>query len=199
MGRPEVLIPIAVNKSIYLENGCKVEAVAVKKPKKIIIPSQTALHETEHAYVAEKLGTGVRLVTIVPGPGYLGLTVLEEFNEVAAVAPHVNGRGGTGQDMLNARLSGTDENVAMSVARSITDPNREEINDLAGELQEKNTMTGAELRSSINSNSKKKNLEATVFIKLPSGEERKYEGFDVEKETVLVPDEIVDISRVSLN
>lgn len=66
--------------------------------------SSVATHETEHAVTAIVNGTPVESVTIIPGPGYNGLTKLARPDPIAAVAPHANGRDGTSHDVLLQNL-----------------------------------------------------------------------------------------------
>src|SRR5690349_20517754 len=56
----------------------------------------TARHEAKHVVAAMETGTSVSKVTIIPGEGYLGLTVLSSPNAIAALAPHSTGESGTG-------------------------------------------------------------------------------------------------------
>lgn len=137
--------------------------------------SSVARHEIEHAVTAVVNGTPVESVTIIPGPGYNGLTKLSRFDPIAAVAPFANGRSGTSHDIFITKLSGHNPEALSGIARSITDKNRPHIEEVALTLDEKKTLGGSEIVNIMNRVEKEKNKppvkKADIYITNPDGTE----------------------------
>lgn len=108
-------------------------------------PSDTATHEATHAVVARAHGTGVKKASVIPGPGYLGITELSNFDAVAAIAPHAMGHDGTGWDVYITQAQGHGVDTAGSVARGYVHAEKEVITEVAAHLDNKGTLSGYEI------------------------------------------------------
>lgn len=108
-------------------------------------PTDTAQHEATHAVVARANDTGVDEASIIPGPGYLGITKLTRFDAVAAMAPHAMGHDGTGWDVHITQLQGHSPNGAESVARRYAESEKEVIQEVAAHLDDKGTLSGSQI------------------------------------------------------
>ena len=78
----------------------------------------TARHEARHAVAAEANGTRVVFASIIPGPGYLGITQLSAFDAIAAAAPHAHGDSGTGHDVSIIEHAGESVGAAGAAAKN---------------------------------------------------------------------------------
>src|SRR5438309_2024694 len=84
------------------------------KPK-----SETSIHETRHGVAGIKNGSYVRRMSIIPGPGYLGITELDRFDAIAFMAPHAAGCDGTGHDVSVVAYMGHNPGVAAGAANAL--------------------------------------------------------------------------------
>lgn len=149
------------------------------------VAGRIARHEIKHAIVDPE---NVESITIIPGPGYLGLTQLRSPDPVAALAPHATGEGGTGHDVMVASFMTDNVSSAENVAKGIVQNNTEEIEQAASLLEEKKTMTGNELKQAINSVRNKEEVQkVTIFVKSPDGSERSVPNLDVKNDVVILP------------
>lgn len=185
---------VDIKKGWYGNNGFQIGA----KPetpdadKRRVVPSDTALHEATHTVPALVNGTPVEEVSIVPGPGYLGITKLGRPDPIAALAPHSTGHNGTGHDVFIASLMVNDIGPASNVAKSIAQSRQKEIAAVASLLEEKGTITGYEAKEAMDSvDRKKEENKATVFIKSPDGSEKRIPDVNVDNGVVIVPQEWV--------
>ncbi len=165
MPGPEVRI--GINETQYL-GKIKVTAEVEKKEK--VIPSSVARHEAKHAVAAEFNGTRVISATIIPGPGYLGLTRLSRPDAIAAAAPHATGSSGTSHDMRIVGLMGHDAAAVSSAARAIIDKNHEQVEAVATILEEKGTVTGSEIQYAIRDAEKKEDRVKIIVENLEDGD-----------------------------
>lgn len=197
MPNPEGL-RINIGETKFTPGGSKVSAVAIEdKPQSLQQPSSTARHEANHAVLAERNGTSVIDATVIPGPGYLGLTRLSRPDAIAAVGPHADGMGGTGHDVRIARLMGHHEASIGSIAKKIANENKSHIHAVATELDKKGTLGGSEIRSIIKSvDSKKENpvRRVEIFIKNENGDQRKIE-INSSNKTVMIPNTWYEVSN----
>lgn len=158
--------------------------------------SDTARHEAKHAVVAEANGTTVKRVSIVPGPGYAGITELTRHDPIAAMASH--GEKGTGHDRLITRLMGHSEDASARAAKEFINKNSEEIKAVAHALDKNKTLGGNEVRKIISQVSEEKNKprekKADVFITDANGGQKKIEDVSVVAGTVMVMGKWVDFS-----
>jgi len=163
----------------YLPDGGVLSAVAKPDRRKGLNkktnPSNTALHEATHAVVAAENGTPVENGTVIPGPGYLGLTKLGRPDPIAAVAPHADGMSGTSHDVKITNMMGHDESSLAGTARSIMNKNRAKIIKLANFLDGNKSATGSDVENIRRQvDNREKNEQNTdgieITIKRPSGE-----------------------------
>ncbi|HVF68958.1 MAG TPA: hypothetical protein VNA13_00150, partial [Xanthomonadales bacterium] len=163
MRNPES-VSISPTETKYLKSGTRISAYFAEK-KQLKTPSDTAQHEAKHAVVAILTNTGVESATIIPGPGYLGLTKLSGFNAAAAAAD-ADGHGGTGHDLFIISASGHDVGSARSVARSVISSNRDEAEATASLIEERGIVSGIEIDQTIKEVRSKRGLdEVILFIK----------------------------------
>lgn len=155
------------------------------------VPGSTAMHEAVHSVLAMLTGTWVKFTTIIPGPGYGGLTSLSEANAVAAVGPDELGHSGTGWDLLMAKLMGADRGSAGAVARSLAAKAHRLIYAVASTLQDKGTISGYEVKQTM---VEAENPETRITYLGPQGERhefikktREVNGYQIPLE---IPDEI---------
>jgi hypothetical protein len=113
----------------------------------------------------------VKEASRIPGPGYLGITKLNEFNPISFMAAHALGCDGTGHDVAVVRYMGhSPESVASSARRLLVDK-EEEIHAVSSLIEEKGTITGTEARQAMDEVS---NPEADVEMIGPNGEKRNF-------------------------
>lgn len=131
-------------------------------------PSETAYHEAEHIAPNPR---NVRRATIHPGPGYLGLTELYEYNSIQAAAPHAKKRRGTGHDLNTLAARGIDINSTISAAGSVINSLDREVHNIAALLQIKGEISGYDAQEAAN----RANFnEAKVTIIGTDGNERSF-------------------------
>jgi hypothetical protein len=181
---------LGINETKYFASGFRLSSFGSSETT--ITPGETALHEAEHAVVAEDNGTAALSATIVAGEGYLGLTQLSRSDPVAAAAPHANGRDGTGWDMHIVRSHGN-EHGSLHAAKHILAGSKEKVFEVASVLQEKKTIGRSEIRSAMEGEYKRKREAVTVWLRDPKGNERKLTDLKVEKGRVMIPGEWVTI------
>jgi hypothetical protein len=144
---------VSINQTKYIDRfRVTVEPLTAKKKT---VGGSVATHEARHAVAAVANGTEVRSATIVPGPGYLGLTELSRPDPISAAAPHATGSNGTGHDVFIIGLMGYDVSTASNVARGIIANNHKEVAAVAALLEEKRTVTGHEIQETMKNVSKK--------------------------------------------
>lgn len=188
-------IPDRINVPIggheFLEDGSEVRA-ELNDEFAGVVPNETDYHETEHSVAAVEDNTGIKKVTTIPGPGYLGLTEPTSFSAVAAVAPHANGRGGTGHDLFVAEMMGADIGAAERAARSILAQKQEHIEAVARHLHVRRTLTGSEIEIIMDDVDRGDKVDVTV--KRPDGEVRRFPGLRTHEPTVMIPGELITLS-----
>lgn len=135
MSRAEIALQIG--QSLQLENGARITAKAVEQPVRRI--SGVSRHEAIHAVIAVERGRTVQKVTRIPGPGYEGLTELDQYDGAAAMGPHVANEEGTGYDIHIAELHG-DKHSGAAVASSIIATHAEEIDAVAEGIEQHATL-----------------------------------------------------------
>lgn len=96
-------IEIQIGKKEYLPNGTTIESRIINPLALADSFSDTSNHEALHAVTAP---TKVEFVSIIPGPGYLGVTKFSSFDAAAAAAPHAHRKSGTGWDTMLIEMSG---------------------------------------------------------------------------------------------
>lgn len=190
----EQAVHVPFNRTTYLEDGSKVVAYRQKKQERRRTPGTTARHEIRHAFVAEKRNPGsLRRASIVPGPGYLGITEISKMDPAAAAAAHAEGMSGTSWDMHIVRSMGETPQSACATARAVMSGYEEEMDDLAAILEERKTMTGSEIRHEMGAF--KHTNEVVLYILSPRGEETKI--VKPSSEAILLPTEVPVFSRAA--
>ena len=136
----------------FLPDGTQVIISANKKEESIKAandngnPTNTGVHEANHAVVAIRNDpTSVIDASVVPGPGYRGITRLRRPDAIAAAAPHSHGMGGTGHDVNIIRHMGHDVGAVYAIARNIANDNKEHIHAVAVQMDKKGTLSGGEI------------------------------------------------------
>lgn len=152
MGVETIRIPRKTGETV-LANGTIVRFTKIKAPRIATMLSKTGIHEGRHSVTAELSGTRVIEATVTPGKGYLGLTILSEFNAAAAAAPHAHGDEGTGMDVQMIGEAGHSVGHASAVSRSILASREAQlmVMAVASELDRKGTLSGEEIRDIIES------------------------------------------------
>lgn len=125
-------------------------------------PTDTARHEATHAVVALLNGTGVKNASVIPGPGYLGITELTGFDPVAAAAPHAMGHDGTGWDMMLVEAMGHDAGSAANVARNFAEKNQEIIQEVASHLDNNGSLSGNRINDIVQDLQKGEKVKVTI-------------------------------------
>lgn len=194
MGRgPETSQFIGVPETLYFDNGYRVETEVVNTNEfRDVVPSPTSLHEAEHTVVAEVRSNPVIIATRIPGPGYNGMMRPTYPDAIVALAPHANGRDGTGWDRQIARMMRVDENVGISVARSYTDANRDKIMAVAQSLEANGTIGPREIKKAMAVKE-----EVVVYVKPPNGQVKEFKGFDPKLGNVMIEDEWIDLRHAA--
>lgn len=184
---------IGVNQTQYI-NDSRLSAERQSTNVRKVVPGETAIHEAKHAVAAVVNGTPVKEVTIIPGPGYLGLTELGRPDPIAAAAPYATGSKGGEYDVSVIPLMGGDVNSASSAGRSIIYGNPEAVEEVASVVEERKTITGYEVKQAMNrvGNKRKEGEKATVFIKNPDGREQRITDVNVKNGVVMVPGEWIN-------
>ena len=120
---------IGIKDKWYSNNGFQISAKSKEQGqnRSKIVAGRIARHEAKHAFPNPD---NVKTVTIIPGPGYFGLTELHIPDPVAALAPHATGEDGTGHDVVVASFMTNDVSSAENVARRLTNENPEEIEEV---------------------------------------------------------------------
>jgi hypothetical protein len=124
----------------------------------------TARHEARHAVAAIANGTGVVYATIIPGPGYRGLTQLSGFDAVAAAAPHAHGDDGTGHDVSIIERAGHSVGAAGSAAKSILAERHEHVEAVASALQTEGSLSGSRIREIMSDIDKGPEIIIKIFF-----------------------------------
>lgn len=148
--------------------------VAVIKPVKPIdpvTPGSTARHEAFHTVAALLTGTHVIEASRIPGPGFLGRTILSEFNAISFMAAHAMGCGGTGHDVSVIAWKGHDPNSLAEAARSVLSGHEEEIYTVSSLIESRGTISGNEAKWAMDVVT---NPEAEIDIINPLGEKRHF-------------------------
>lgn len=138
---------------------------------KVFSASSTSYHESVHALAARKTGDYVDEVTVIPGSGYAGRTKMYRFNPIAFAAAHAMGCDGTGYDMFILSRMGYSPGLVVGLARQVLSGCEDEINAVAGLLEERKTIGGNEIDEVIDW---VRNPEMRVRVFTSLGEERPF-------------------------
>ena len=164
----ERLRVIPGGRSEYAVNGAQVRAKIINPLEKGEKPTGTPIHEIKHAKVMQETGGTVFDATIVPGPGYNGLTRGANISGAARIGPHITGESGGGFDMHVAEMLGQNTSSEAIAAKSIIYENEEGIDYVASLLQKRKTMTGGQIAEAFNRFDEGERV--IVELKSPEGE-----------------------------
>ena len=173
MGSPE--FSIGVNTTSFIE-GSKVTVVSkVSRQPRSFSSKSTAGHEALHVTAAIKNGTPVESASIVPGPGYRGITKLSKPDVYAAAASFAFGADGTGEvglggDKHAVWSMGHNLNSAASGARSLLAGEDDLIGEIAGMLEERKTIGGRDIQEAQENVESRRRGEVIVSITNSDGE-----------------------------
>lgn len=140
----ETRIEASVGDKKYLTNGSTLEVIDSDELELSNYASNTSQHEATHT--AATSPENIELVSIIPGPGYLGITKLKKFDSVAAAAPHAFGMDGTDWDTYLVEANGGSITGNSAAARSRLKNEDEYIDVLSRRLEKVKSMNGNEVK-----------------------------------------------------
>jgi hypothetical protein len=152
MARPE--LSIRINETKYI--GSNTVTAEEKKEVTTTVASSTARHEAKHAVIAIKRGRKVKLATVIPGPGYLGMVELDAPDAVAAVAPHATGESGGSHDLHVIEATGHSVAAASVEARDMVARHEESIAAAATLIEAHGSVTGDQITNVIDLTERKR-------------------------------------------
>lgn len=135
-------IQIGIDKPTY-HNGIKIEAYKIEDSSKGA--SDTALHEAKHVVAGIDDGANIEVVSVVPGPGYLGITRFNRFTDAGAAAPDADGHNGTGWDTHLIEKHGGNLMSARVRGKSSILRRPKHVLKVARELDRRGTLNGSEV------------------------------------------------------
>jgi hypothetical protein len=177
----EGTIEIGIGVKNYLRDGTSIEVIEKDKIDLAESAGDTAKHEAIHAAATNP--ENVELVSIIPGPGYYGITKLKHFDEVAAVAPHAYHMSGTGWDTFLVEVNGGNVDGSSAVARSRLRNEGQFIDVLSRRLEKVKSMDGKEVRKVHDYVTKGSEVE--IKIKKPNGEFESHIKSDVRERLIV--------------
>lgn len=166
---------IGINTTSYVE-GHKVTVVSkVSGQPRGFSSKTTAGHEALHVAAAVKNGTSVESASIIPGPGYRGITKLSRPDAYAAAASFAFGTNGVGEvgyggDKHAVWSMGHNLDSAASGARSLLAGEDDLIGEIAGMLEERKTIGGKDIQEAQDNVESRRKGEIIVSITNPDGE-----------------------------
>jgi hypothetical protein len=166
MRGPEVTI--GVNESTYV-GRTQVTVEQTKTKRKAGVRSAVAVSEAKHVVVAMATGTGVVSATVIASGDALGSTRLTRPDAVVAAA-HLG--HGDGHDKRIIWAMGANESSVGRAAQGILHRKSEEVDIVAGLLDEKGTATGHEMASAVAEAQERKET-VLVVLTSPDGNERR--------------------------
>lgn len=184
MGRLEAGSAFRVNTRSYT-SGLRIDVIGKPYIPRSIQPGTTADHEAIHSALGD-----VEHVTIIPGPGYGGLTRLRRGSILAALGPHAMGAHGTGWDVRVAQAMGHrggTGHIQQEVMRR-----HEEVVEIGDELNRNGSMNGEQVDAAKSRARRKRRfgVSATVTMTTEDGELRVVEGVSIRQDgTVMIPGE----------
>lgn len=182
----EAGMALGINETKWVA-GFKISAEGQSTTPKKKATNSTAKHEAMHVVAAINNGTSVESVTIIPGPGYSGLTELSRPDPVAALAPHANGADGTSFDVYIAGLMGHSPESLGGVARGIIGAHQEEVEAVAVALEEERTLGSGGINKAIEEYKVPKYDTAKISVQAPDGEQKEIKSIKVEQNQVMIP------------
>lgn len=137
---------VRVGERMQFANGASLK-VSRLTPKGRGVVSRVAIHEAMHAVVAKRRGVGIKIATVRPGEGYLGMVETSSFDAPTAMA--AVGTGGTGHDEAIVEYSGQSASAAHEVAKDIVSENPLEVHAVASLLDRKGTVGDSEITDAM--------------------------------------------------
>jgi hypothetical protein len=178
-------ISVPINQTVSFNKNVSITVVSSETPKptvRVVTPSNTAMHEAKHFVVGEKRGAGPKMASIAPTTEFKGITIMSKYDAAAAAAAHADGMSGTSWDLHIIQASGDNVHAAVTTARSILSDSKEEVEEVAIELEEKKTISNSEGVSAMKRGKEKKEgiekveeIEVFVYISRASKQEAKQE------------------------
>ncbi len=123
------------------------------------------------------------MVSIVPGPGYLGVTQFNRFTEIGAAAPHADGHRGTSWDVSLIEAKGGSVMAASISARNVIRRKEKYVQKVAQRLDQHGTLNGGDIDRIYREVDEGE--EVIIDIKTSDGKRNKVE--------TRTPDQIVNI------
>ncbi len=174
-------IEAPIGRTTYLENGARVLTNVVDIRGSISPPGKVADHEARHSFVGL---SKLKRATIKPGPGYLGLTELSEFDATAAAASHAN--EGNADDIRKIKAAGHDVGSATSAAKDRMSGNEDIIYEIASRLEEKKELSGDKIRSIAKQVERRRKFDVVeVSVISPDGSKNEFQT-EIEKKGTVV-------------
>lgn len=184
-------IPVTFNREQFINS----HRVYITQPsvKARINPKDTAHHEAIHTVLLLKNSGKISRVSIIPGPGYAGITEPDRLDPVAAIGPDSIGCNGTEHDRVVAASRGANLQAAAAVARGMIETHYDAILEVGKKLREQKTLDNTQAHAAIEG-AEKTGKEITVFIKDPEGNtESKVVNAVVDKKAgmAIVPETVI--------
>lgn len=176
-----------IGKTNYI-NGSKVEAYYAQNPFQQA--SDTAEHEAKHVVAGIDDGASVEMVSVIPGPGYLGITQFNRFTEVGAAAPHADGHSGTSWDVSLIEMRGGSVMSAGIRARNIIRRKEKYVQKVAQELDQHGTLTGGDISRIYRE--VEEGEEVIIDIRTPDGKKESFET-RTNEQIVDIPKEMIQM------
>lgn len=165
-----------------LGDGTVVKVDAKGKQLSYVPPSDTANHEFEHAALAMNK---LIKVSVIPGPGYLGITEMDSYDEVAFLGPESRGRKGTGHDVSVVESQGGNVGAGKMQARiNLAAINSEVQRKVAGHLQAEGTLTREGFKNAMRIAEQGTTVETTIIT--PDGRTIVQQESGVQGESIIV-------------
>jgi len=180
-----------IYKVSYTPEGAQLTTVTRRIGPKLQLrsldPTQTSDHEALHTVVAQANGTDVEHVSIVPGPGYLGITKPTRFDAAAAAAAHAFGGTGTTHDRFIIQAHGHSVGAASSAAVDIIskDNNEKKVVAVAMALEMHGSLDNhgiKQVMQEVDEDERVVNSNMAIvdiFVKKPTGETYESRGVKV--------------------
>lgn len=131
-----------------LSDGTVIETKFTERQLNLGTPTSTAVHEIEHGLLAQ---SKVKRISVVPGPGYAGITELTAYDEVAFAGPASQGRNGVEYDLSAIEYSGGNpESAKMAAAIRLSAIDEDVKTKIAAHLQAEKTLSGNQFRRAVN-------------------------------------------------
>lgn len=155
-------------------------------------PGPVPWHEAGHALVHTLRGKWVKEASRIPGPGYRGRTLVDEYDPVSFAAAHTMGCDGTGHDLAVIEYMGDDVGTAAITAGSILSNNKEKLRAVASLIEVHGAISGYDILWAID---KIDNPEAEVDIYGPKGKNQHFVKKTEKDKAYLIHVEIPDLIK----